>query len=186
MATIDKKLIHFEKLSDFEARLAAGDIRNRSIVWIKDAKKIWTHGEYYAGNESDLSAYLTSEEIAEIYAAKSSLAAVATSGSYGDLSGKPSIPEAVTEETVGGWGFTKNTGTVTGITMNGTNMGSSGSVDLGTVITAHQDISGKQDKLVSGTSIKTINGTSLLGSGNIGMIWATATNGVDYPSVTIN
>jgi hypothetical protein len=38
---------------------------------------------------------------------------------------------------------------------------------LGTVITAHQDISGKQDKLVSGTNIKTINGTSLLGSGDI-------------------
>jgi hypothetical protein len=40
-------------------------------------------------------------------------------------------------------------------------------VDLGTVITSHQDISGKQDKLVSGTNIKTINGTSILGSGNI-------------------
>lgn len=31
----------------------------------------------------------------------------------------------------------------------------------------HQDISGKQDKLVSGTNIKTINGESLLGSGNV-------------------
>lgn len=36
-----------------------------------------------------------------------------------------------------------------------------------TVLTEHQDISNKQDKLVSGTSIKTINNTSLLGSGNI-------------------
>ena len=34
-------------------------------------------------------------------------------------------------------------------------------------LTQHQDISGKQDVLVSGTNIKTINGTSLLGSGNI-------------------
>ena len=32
---------------------------------------------------------------------------------------------------------------------------------------SHQDLSGKQDKLVSGTNIKTINGTSILGSGNI-------------------
>jgi hypothetical protein len=40
-------------------------------------------------------------------------------------------------------------------------------VDLGTVITSHQDISGKQDKLVSGTTLKTINGQSLLGSGDI-------------------
>lgn len=31
----------------------------------------------------------------------------------------------------------------------------------------HQDISGKQDKLVSGSNIKTINGQSILGSGNI-------------------
>lgn len=36
-----------------------------------------------------------------------------------------------------------------------------------TALQDHQDISGKQDKLVSGTNIKTINGTSLLGSGNI-------------------
>ena len=63
--------------------------------------------------------------------------------------------------------FTSNTGTITGITMNGASKGTSGVVNLGTVITAHQDISGKQDKLVSGTSIKTINGTSLLGSGNV-------------------
>ena len=34
-------------------------------------------------------------------------------------------------------------------------------------LTSHQDISGKQDQLVSGTNIKTINNQSLLGSGNI-------------------
>ena len=39
------------------------------------------------------------------------LAAVATSGNYNDLSNKPTIPSAVTESTVSGWGFTKNTGT---------------------------------------------------------------------------
>ncbi len=36
---------------------------------------------------------------------------VATSGSYNDLTDKPAIPDAVTEQTVSGWGFTKNTGT---------------------------------------------------------------------------
>lgn len=109
------------------------------------------------------------------------LATVATSGSYNDLLNKPTIPSAVTESTVSGWGFTKNTGTyskpgagipksdlasdvqaslgkadtalqsytekytgtITGITMNGASKGSSGVVDLGTVIT---DVSGKQDK----------------------------------------
>lgn len=59
-------------------------------------------------------------------------------------------------------------GTVTGVKVNGTTKNpSNGVVDLGTVITSHQDISGKQDTLVSGTNIKTINGNSLLGKGNI-------------------
>lgn len=47
------------------------------------------------------------------------------------------IPSAVTESTVSGWGFTKNTGTVTGVKMNGTtNSPTNGVVDLGTVLTS--------------------------------------------------
>ena len=65
------------------------------------------------------------------------------SGNYNDLTNKPTIPSEVTETTVSNWGFTKNTGTITGITMNGASKGTSGVVDLGTVITSHQDISGK-------------------------------------------
>lgn len=42
-------------------------------------------------------------------------------------------------------GYTSNTGTITGITMNGASKGTSGVVNLGTVITSHQDISGKLD-----------------------------------------
>lgn len=42
---------------------------------------------------------------------KVTLATVATSGSYNDLTNKPTIPVAVTESTVSGWGFTKNKGT---------------------------------------------------------------------------
>ena len=90
------------------------------------------------------------------------------SGNYNDLSNKPNIPAAVTETTVSGWGFTKNAGTVTGVKINGAAKNpSNGIVDLGTIITSHQDISGKQDKLVSGQSIKTVNGQSILGEGNI-------------------
>lgn len=70
----------------------------------------------------------------------------ATSG-LAQILNKPTIPAAVTESTVSGWGFTKNTGTVTGVKMNGTTKNpTSGVVDLGTVITSHQDISGKADK----------------------------------------
>lgn len=96
-----------------------------------------------------------------------SLANVATSGSYNDLKDKPNIPSPVTESTVSGWGFTKNNGNVTGVKINGTTKSpSEGIVDLGRVPT-EQDLLGKQDTLKSSENIKTINGQSILGSGNI-------------------
>lgn len=115
----------------------------------------------------------------------SGLATVATSGSYNDLSNKPTIPAAANNgkltiqkngtdvatftanqstnvtanitvptkvsEITNDSGFTTNKGTVTSVAvkMNGTTKGtvtSSGTIDLGTVITSHQDISGKLDK----------------------------------------
>lgn len=63
--------------------------------------------------------------------------------------------------------FTSNIGTITGITMNGIILGTSGDINLGQVLTQHQDLSGKQDVLVSGTNIKSVNGQSVLGSGDI-------------------
>lgn len=91
------------------------------------------------------------------YTLSSELSSVATSGSYSDLSNKPTIPSEVTETTVSNWGFTKNIGTITGITMNGVSKGTSGVVDLGTVITSHQDISDKANKIsVVQTSASTI------------------------------
>ena len=68
---------------------------------------------------------------------------VTSGGIYNALSGKADASDIPTESTVTGWGFTKNAGTITGITMNGASKGTSGVVDLGTVITSHQDISGK-------------------------------------------
>lgn len=65
----------------------------------------------------------------------------------------PAYPSTVTESTVSGWGFTKNTGTITGITMNGASKGTSGVINLGTVLTEHQDISGKADKSVAISSL---------------------------------
>lgn len=339
---IEKKLIHFGKLADFEAQLTAGNILDYSIVFIQDAKKIWTHGTYYdcsegtvAGdivqsdwNESDSAsdafvknrthyANFTEFEIPStittstdtfisypgtigktiyarytcdinsvdvsikmdaddndahqlgfgpVFTIRRGVNGVYVSGTYhasqklylatGVLQlGDIYIPETIartselktingesiygggditieggslTESDIAAMGFTKNTGTyskpsggipksdlasavqtslgkadtalqsyteqykgtVTGVKMNGASKGSSGVVDLGnvatgvkingstkspssgvvdlgTVITSHQDISGKQDRLVSGTNIKTINGTSILGSGDI-------------------
>lgn len=77
---------------------------------------------------------------------------------------------------------------ITGITMNGSAVTvTSGVANLGTVVT---DKSDKQDTLVSGTNIKTINNESILGSGNItiggGGTSYTAGDGIDITSDVIS
>lgn len=275
---IQKRFIHFKKFSDFNSKKlsaneantqytigvsgaiqsGAPDILYQSYCWIKDTQQQWTHGQLYNGKEASGGEKNVQSDWN-----------VTDTSSDAYIKNKPTIPSAVTESTVSGWGFTKNTGTyskpstgipksdlasavqtslekadtalqsyteqykgtITGVSANGTSVAtsgvanipaastsaygvtklssatnststslaatasavkaaydlansykgtvtgvkingttknpSSGVVDLGTVITSHQDISGKQDKLVSGTNIKTINGTSILGSGNI-------------------
>ena len=59
---INKKLIHFKTLADFEQRLASNEILDTSIVYIQDAKMIWTHGTYYAD--------LSKEKADELYQPK--------------------------------------------------------------------------------------------------------------------
>jgi hypothetical protein len=81
---------------------------------IKDAKDLNT-GEliYFKGHAraTFLSDGRNIEEAIANKMDKVELAKVATSGSYEDLENKPTIPAAVTESTVSGWGFTKNSGT---------------------------------------------------------------------------
>lgn len=98
---INKKLIHFNKKTTFNSQklsanasntqyqvggtgtvqTGAPDINYQSIVYIKDSKEIWTHGQFYA-------TAVTWSTIT----GKPSFAAVATSGSYNDLNNKPTIP----------------------------------------------------------------------------------------------
>lgn len=147
----------------------------------------------------DLGTVITAHQDVSGKADKSSLAAVATSGSYNDLSNKPTIPSAVTESTVSGWGFTKNTGTYskpsTGIPKTDlasavqTSLGKADTaiqstsfgklIDLavvkgfesaqrGTVYALPDEATGDEDDiLLSSSSVKTINGTSIFGSGDI-------------------
>ena len=61
---------------------------------------------------------------------------------------------AITEADIAAMGFTKNIGTITEVKMNGVSKGTSGVVDLGTVITSHQDISGKQNVIEDLDSIR--------------------------------
>ena len=115
MATINNKLIHFKSKSDFNSRYKEttdggntyGDFLGTSIVFIQDAKQIWTHGQFYDANEATLASLGITATAAEL--------------NYMD-----------------------------GVTSN-----------------VQTQLNEKQDTLVSGESIKTLNGESLLGSGNI-------------------
>ena len=105
---------------------------------------------------------------------------------------KVTIPTAVTESTVSGWGFTKNAGTLTGVKVNGSNATvTSGVADIGTVITSETQlskgttsgsgnavtdisVSNHQITLTKGStfltshqSIKTINNQTITGTGNV-------------------
>ena len=74
MATINNKLIHFKSKSDFDGRYAEstdggityGDFLGTSIVFIQDAKQIWTHGQFYDANKTTLASLgitATTEEL---------------------------------------------------------------------------------------------------------------------------
>lgn len=63
---------------------------------------------------------------------------VAKTGTYSDLIGTPTIPTKVSDLTNDS-GFTSNAGTITEITMNGSSKGTSGVVNLGTVVTSETD-----------------------------------------------
>lgn len=57
--------------------------------------------------------------------------------------------QKTTEAEIAAMGFTKNLGTITEIKMNGESKGSNGIVDLGTVITEHQNIAGIEGEVTA-------------------------------------
>lgn len=124
---------------------------------------------------------------------KPTLATVATTGAYSDLTGKPTIPSKTSD-------LTNDSGFITGYTetdpvvgaisglvkANGTGTISAAVAGtdylapsaIGTTVQAYDadltawasvSTSAKQDTLVSGTNIKSINSTSLLGSGDLAL-----------------
>ena len=77
-----------------------------------------------------------------------------------NIKGPKGDDAVITESDVAGWGFTKNTGTITGIKMNGASKGTSGVVDLGTVLTEHQSLANYvtlngDDQTITGVKIFT-------------------------------
>lgn len=98
---------------------------------------------------------------------------VAKTGTYSDLIGIPTIPTKVSDLTNDS-NFTSNTGTVTGVKINGTTKTpTSGTVDLGTVITSETSLSkgtttgngnAVTDISVSGHTITLTKGSTFLTS----------------------
>lgn len=106
----------------------------------------------------------------EGYVKDSDLASVAKSGSYNDLSNKPTIPSAVTEATVSGWGFTKNQGTYvkpsSGIPLGDLDDSAQESIGKGAeaygyMLQLNAAINGKQDKIAD---LDTIRSGAALGA----------------------
>ena len=170
------------------------------VCYIKSTKEIYTHGQIYScsgANDEILNLInALTEEVADLdsirtkannavqpdqisnFVSANDLSNVATSGSYNDLIDKPNIPSAVTESTVSDWGFTKNNGTISGITIYGQEVGTSGVVELKSglqpLLSSYIDsreletaLGKKQDTLLSGKNICTVDGKSLLTGSDI-------------------
>ena len=68
--------------------------------------------------------------------------------------------ETLTEADIANMGFTKNQGTITEVKMNGESKGSSGVVDLGNVLTEHQELMWIKEEGEAGVRLKGTNGTA--------------------------
>lgn len=97
----------------------------------------------------------------EDFVSESDLAEVSFTGSYGSLSDTPIIPEATSE-------LTNDSGFITNSVNNLTNYMLTSDINTA--------LGNKQDTLVSGTNIKTVNNNSLLGSGDITISGGTPTD----------
>lgn len=100
--------------------------------------------EKIGNTDIDLSGYVTTSTTIAGIDLKDNITKDELLGALNVADGATKVDKA----TVAGWGFTENKGTVNSVKMNGSALTiTDGAVDLGTVITEHQDISGKQDKL---------------------------------------
>lgn len=124
----------------FLEALEAGNILDEAIVFIEDTKEIWNHGHYFGCGEEQY---------------KGTVTGVKMNGRvYNPTDGLINL-EKIT----------------IGASLNGTIIPNNpiGVIPLGNLATP-EDLATKQDTLISGTNIKTINGESILGSGDIEII----------------
>ena len=85
---INKKLIHFKSKEKFNTELANGNILDTSIVFIKETKEIWTHGQLYDCAGADTTELLqTINDLSEEVRENELVAATAISDLYTKING---------------------------------------------------------------------------------------------------
>ncbi|MFZ2560600.1 MAG: hypothetical protein WAW91_03160 [Candidatus Nanoperiomorbaceae bacterium] len=120
------------------------------------------------GLQSNLDAKVSSSSLnaaLDTKANTSDLSNVATSGSYDDLINKPNIPEI--NYPVTSVNTKAGDVTLTKADVGLAHVDNTADADKPVSTATQTVLSSKQDTLVSGTNLKTINGSSLLGSGNV-------------------
>lgn len=169
------KTLQFRRGTTSELSAIAGAIGELFVDTTKDTVVVMdgsTAGGFPLASEALLTSVQSSlQSSINAKVDSSSLATVATSGSYNDLTDKPTIPSLTgyaTESYV-----TTQISNVIGAapaaldTLNELAAALGNDANYASTITTA--LSGKQATLVSGTNIKTVGGTSLLGSGNIAL-----------------
>ena len=148
--------IYVQTKALFEEHLLAGNILDEAVVFIEDTKEIWNHGTYFGGadvSKLENSIEGLSEAITALQSGKqdtiTDLETIRTNANKGatalqsftetDPIFAASVAANIKESDITNWNSkTSNTGTVTGIKINGftKSPSSSGTVDIGSVATS--------------------------------------------------
>jgi len=125
----------------YEVKAAANGGTGESLCTTGE-KYTWNNKASTAVATTSANGLMTKEMVTNLNAAYSAISTIpAVDRSISDGSTSTKVPtSAAVASFVEGKGYTTNTGTITGITMNGASKGTSGVVNLGTVLTAHQTI----------------------------------------------
>lgn len=190
---IQKKLLHFKKFSDFNSKkLSANenntqytlgvdgavtdgspDVLYQSICWIKDTQQQWTHGRLYdCSGVKDV--YVLDFSISDLYVLMHHNTPVAVDANALEAAIRSNKVILISEEPndVGVCGKFLVTAVIEDMiylqiahldTPSYYDVG----IDLGATTVSYAEERYIQNKLVSGSNIKTINGESILGRGDL-------------------
>lgn len=182
-------LVKFNTLEEFNSSLSSGSINSKSIVFIEKEKMIWTDGVFYSTSytideiqkiiedsyievSQDIFNSSDSQEISDLIGGIPGFNSIIEKLKKGPTlttikTENSSIPVSITEPTINSllfeWLYSGEYRSIT-VTLD-TEEGIFNTSNKSSI--ALKDILNKQDILVSGENIKTINEISILGPGNI-------------------